>query len=390
MYPSILPTPEFARLSIPNLFFHSKNLSLSNHARRRSVYEHKRIASTCSGVNEVKITDACSFDVIICQLPEGTFVANATSPSKSVARGKGFPDATSAEKDAIFRLLIIMDAIDAPNQRDCSCNASFIPVDQGKCTATYAICLYFPNASAIGVSGPLYRATAFNEIDPSSTSKSQGYTDLSQGCSNPVDCLFQAISGLQTACPAYQKECPTIPIVMVPGYPSTSIEYKLSDAPPPPGHNLCPQSTADWEPLYPPDPQALLQPACYTANLGVPFNNTTKLFADRQGEQTRFLPGFAGIPPFAGVVEYFGLAGWVKDQNFAAAPFDWRLPSCAQKELFASWKALIEKMSGTNNNSKVGYYVRVLLLVHVLFLIIMHNCIVSRILTVIMLYCDRR
>lgn len=133
---------------------------------------------------------------------------------------------------------------------------------------------------------------AFNAVDSRVVGRSLGWADPTKGSSNPSIAIQQAVRDLRNKSSTYTKACPAFPLVLVPGFTSTSLQYRLDDAPPPKGHPFCERNTKGWEPLWPPPgAAAFLRPACYGANMATHFDTESQNFSTRTGEQTKFEPG---------------------------------------------------------------------------------------------------
>lgn len=218
------------------------------------------------------------------------------------------------------------------------------------------VCVYFTSGDAVLHGSPLYRAKTFRAATPDSIGSSPGWTDPSNGTTDPGVAITQSVAAYKALQPSYSTECPTFPIVMVPGYLSTTVEYSIKNSPPPPGHPLCSRSTSGWTTLYPPTAKDILQPACYTSLLDLTLDNSTKEFKPSRANmatQVEDFGGFDSIKSFAGVVQFFESAGWTTGKTLFGVPFDWRKPSVAQASMFSSMKLLVENVSALNNGDRV-------------------------------------
>lgn len=124
--------------------------------------------------------------------------ANATSPTNSIGFGANFTNATLAEGDAIYRLLLSMDASRGPKQTDCGCMI-FGTFEQGdKCTLSSPVCVYWPNATGVvNNHKPYFRSKAFNPVD-SVVGVSAGFIDPTKGTPDVGTAVNQAVHEVVT------------------------------------------------------------------------------------------------------------------------------------------------------------------------------------------------
>lgn len=187
------------------------------------------------------------------------------------------------------------------------------------------------------------------------------YQTLSEGTTLPQDAEIQAANNLRTNFP--KRACGTVsPLILVPGFTSSEVQYRMHNSPPPKGHPLCPTSTPNdaWETLYPaPVNQSLLQIPCWISTLASAFDPATSTFGPvRQGLETRTLDfgGFGGIPGFQAGTATFQIAGWELGKTLFAVPFDWRMPSPELESMFAEMQQLVENVTAMNNGAKASIW----------------------------------
>lgn len=100
-----------------------------------------------------------------------------------------------------------------------------------------------------------------------------------------------------------------------------------------------------------------LTPCKFPLGMQVVFNQTTKVYQEPTGIETR-VPSFGSFDNFGAAGVYYTQnltsAGYVPGQTLFAAPFDWRLPGFNQTAvLYPALQGLVEKVSAMNNGSKV-------------------------------------
>jgi hypothetical protein len=176
------------------------------------------------------------------------------------------------------------------------------------------------------------------------------------GNDDPVGAQLEAARDLRTNFP--DRGCGQLPpLIIVPGVTASTIQFKLTNSPPPPGHPLCSTSSnGKWEQLYPPpNPLPTLGMDCYISEFTSTFANGT-FRPSRTGEETRVLDfgGFDGMPSWVGEGLWpYEISGWEAGKTMFAAPFDWRLPSPALDDMYTQLKDLVESVSKSNDGRKV-------------------------------------
>lgn len=160
--------------------------------------------------------------------------------------------------------------------------------------------------------------------------------------------LYVLLFGLTSAVP---------PMVFIPGFSSSGIEYQLIDAD---TSMWCNHTTkpGEWFTLWPfPHNLTAAQELCFTEILQIHFNTSTNAYDNRKGVVTRTydMGGFDGIPGLERIVPYYcnDQLGWVLGETFFGAPFDFRYSSSGLESYFNELKALIEKVYIQNNETKV-------------------------------------
>jgi len=201
----------------------------------------------------------CNVSITVCTDDGGaTWRCNATAyrPAdhtidKAVGFGVKSSNQTLAFLDALTRLLLTMDA--TANSTDCSCVAVDRIPEGITCTLRVAYCAYlapFDPSEPPDHTALLYRARAWDEDRPGVTGESAGYSNMGAGTSSAAAAQVEAANALRAAHPT--RDCGQVaPLVLVPGFTSSTVQDRMVDSPPPKGHPLCPKHTAnfDWEVL---------------------------------------------------------------------------------------------------------------------------------------------
>eukprot|EP00049_Salpingoeca_infusionum_P006775 m.111263 g.111263 ORF g.111263 m.111263 type:complete len:496 (-) comp13437_c0_seq6:5079-6566(-) len=142
------------------------------------------------------------------------------------------------------------------------------------------------------------------------------------------------------------------PIVFVPGLTSSNLMYKLTNAP----TLLGCEETTGWDVLYPtPAINSTHDFLCYLQNVHTQFDWATNTFGNRKGEETDTVDfgTLRGTALNGYVLPGFEKQGWVENQTFFGAPFDWRLPGFAMTTFHTRMTQLIERAYSLNNNTRV-------------------------------------
>mmetsp|Transcript_20058 Transcript_20058/g.52094 ORF Transcript_20058/g.52094 Transcript_20058/m.52094 type:complete len:641 (+) Transcript_20058:265-2187(+) len=308
----------------------------------------------------VTVSSTCNITAFICTQDGGhTWVANATAASngtvdKEVPFGTPGTNQTLAFYDSLFRLLASMDA--TFDKVDCACYATDVP-EATSCTIRVAFCAYVAPINASGTLSLLFRARAWDTSNSEYTAASAGYASLIDGSPEQEAAEVEAANNLRKNYP--NRQCGTVtPLVIFPGFSSSTVEYKMNDSPPPPGHPFCPRDSPNgtWAPLLALPPGGALQEACWQSTFGLDFDPATKAFEPiRTGLQTRVLDfgGFGGIPGFQPIYAMFQIGGWEVGKTIFGVPFDWRLPSVSLEDTYTQMVQLIENASAINGGKKV-------------------------------------
>ena len=327
---------------------------------RRQTPHARHGGAACTTLAPVPLGAFCNLTATLCTTDGGkhytgnaTATGNLTATVVAVQAGTLFSTPQVAEGDAFYRIMLGMSPTAAPLAvQPCGCSVDVNPFYAGgNCSLAPRFCVYFNStASLLDGTGALYRAKVFRDATPGVVGVSPGFDEPNKGVPGDVPAVVGlAAADYKRKVPRYSAECPAFPIVMVPGYPSCTVQYTMKDSPPPAGHPLCSRSTNGWETLYPPSPKSFLQPqACYDSTLGLTFDNATGTFSPaRAGLQTRVqgFGGFEAFPSFDGVTSFFEQGGWTIGKTLFGAPFDWRYPSVSQGQLFARMKQLVENVS---------------------------------------------
>eukprot|EP00037_Helgoeca_nana_P023879 m.248855 g.248855 ORF g.248855 m.248855 type:complete len:683 (+) comp26476_c1_seq6:107-2155(+) len=302
----------------------------------------------------------CNITCVVCTTDSGhTWIANASSSfnhtfDKSVGFGNPNANQTLALFDALFRVLGSMDA--TFTTVDCACFALTVPEAQ-TCTLRVAFCAYIAPIDASGNIRLLYRARAWDTANSEYTGASSGYKSLADGHPTQEAAEIEAADNLRSNFP--NRSCGDVPpIVIFPGFTSSTIEYTMENSPPPPGHPFCPRNAqnSSWSPLYPPSGQDLLQMQCYFSKIESSFDPATSTFSPaRKGLEVRTVGfgGFDGMPGFVSIYSMFRIAGWEEGKTIFGVPFDWRMPSPALEGTFTEMRTLIENVTALNGGRKV-------------------------------------
>lgn len=194
---------------------------------------------------------------------------------------------------------------------DCACGMLNDLIESRNCRLTAGICTYFNLSQsttygygisevASASSRVRLRAIAWDSSSPTKYSgRSRGWIDPTEGF--PVDtgadvvavqydAAIDAVRDLRLKNPARACNPPHVPpMVIVPGFTSTNIEFKLDNAPPPKDLAWCNTSTHGmWKPLFPMDPSVTAHPLqypCWDSDLSLVFHPDSNTFSPlRSGE----------------------------------------------------------------------------------------------------------
>lgn len=315
----------------------------------------------------VRLSVFCNLTASICS-SGGTYTANATAAGNlttivsRVGPGQPFSGADDAEADAIYRVLARMNPVGGGSDAQ-PCGCQILPMafyNGGNCTIDQRFCVYYASSAAVEKGTPFYRAKAFRTATPGVVGQSPGFEAGGEGTADPTAAMSAATADYAAkAAPRYRQECPAFPIVMMPGYPSTSLVANLHDAPPPPDHPLCRRNTPHihngWATLWPPTATAFLSLGCYFSELELVFDNASASFySPRKGEQSAVCcgGGFESFPSFDGVTSFFTQGGWTIGKNLFGMPYDWRYPGSNSGGL-PHLAELIQNASAANGGEKV-------------------------------------
>lgn len=315
---------------------------------------------TNCATGDFAVSLACNGTYVLC--PSGAqFNASADlNTSATVPAGALFDTPEEALDDAFFRVFSRLDS--TPTALGCGCGAVTSFPTGSTCDLNIGYCPYFESAAAVAAGVALLRARAWDmsAIPPSSVSgHSAGYDNPSAGSQDPYFVMAQAADDLRANHPERKGCGPVGPLVMFPGYTSSTLNYTLLNSPPPAGHPLCRQNTDGWQQLYPPSAAELLQPACWFANLAFTFDDKTGTFFPLRENQKTITFGFGGtdgLPDFAGLAMLMRVGGYRLGETLFLTPFDWRLPPSGQESFFDETKELVERASELSGGAKVSLW----------------------------------
>eukprot|EP00039_Didymoeca_costata_P015743 m.272606 g.272606 ORF g.272606 m.272606 type:complete len:582 (+) comp16275_c2_seq1:118-1863(+) len=312
--------------------------------------------NNCLPPSTIPLGNNCNVTATACKL-DNLYYGFATSDGMNYSTNANITDPNLAISIAVVRLVDVLP---------CAC-AGFLAPEGASCYLELEYCTYFETDDALlKPNVPVAIRSKVTDLNNSAyVGFSPGFYNKTQGAPATSDGVFksfrEATDDLKTKFPQTVRPCGTSPpMIIVPGFSGTLLEYKLDDAAPIPLEPFCERNTnGQWKTLYPFPPNlTVAETGCLLQNFKVGFDNTTQTFNSlRKGCSTRTggtfgsFDGVAGLGPFA--MEIFYPMGWNIGENLFAAPYDWRIPPFAQPTFFEDFQNLVEKAYTMNGNTKV-------------------------------------